>query len=196
MGTYRYGKYMRKLVDDYCVLDLETTGLEPEWCEIIEIAILRVRGGRVVDHYQTLVKPEQKISRFITDLTGITNEMVADAPKVAEVIGPARQFIGDDLIVGHNVSFDLRFFCMALGRDLDNEYADTMQLSRRAYPELRHHRLQDLKDYLGIVSVAHRAESDCGSTAQLYERIKKKQTEQAAGHPGLSCKGNGKNTPL
>ena len=52
MGTYRYGKYVRKLVDDYCVLDLETTGLEPEWCEIIEIAILRVRGGRVLQHLQ------------------------------------------------------------------------------------------------------------------------------------------------
>ncbi len=105
----RRGTYCRTMSENYCVLDLETTGLSPYENEIIEIAMLRVRSGSVQQIFQTLVHPEHRISRFITNLTGISNEMVETSPAIEDVIGDAFQFLGEDLIVGHNVSFDLRF---------------------------------------------------------------------------------------
>ena len=176
-NTGKRGIYCRTLAQDYCVLDLETTGLSPTNNEIIEIAMLRVRGGKVQDVFQTLCRPKHKISSFITGLTGISNEMVADAPAVEEVIRDAFHFLGDDLIVGHNVSFDLRFLSAALGEDFDNHYADTMQLSRRLFPG-GSHSLEDLKKRFGITCVSHRAQSDCEATQILYEIIRKKVQEE------------------
>lgn len=172
--SFKHGTYTRELADNYCVLDLETTGLEPEWNEIIEIAVLRVRNGNTTDVYHTLVKPDEEIDSFITDLTGITNEMVADAPKINDVINGVFDFIGNDLIVGHNVSFDLRFLANALGHDFNNRYADTMQISRKVYPDLPHHRLTDLKSLLNIEAQSHRAQGDCEATLALYEAMKEK----------------------
>lgn len=114
----RRGTYCRTISENYCVLDLETTGLSPYENEIIEIAMLRVRGGSVQQIFQTLVHPEHRISRFITNLTGISNEMVETSPAIEDVIGDAFQFLGEDLIVGHNVSFDLRFLSAAWGKGL------------------------------------------------------------------------------
>lgn len=94
---------------DYVALDLETTGLAPYWDEIIEVGALRVRGGEVSEHFTSLVKPRNEIDEFIIDLTGITNEMVADAPPIGEVLPQLRAFIGQDVVVGHNVNFDVNF---------------------------------------------------------------------------------------
>ena len=103
------GKYVRKIVDDYCIIDLETTGLSIEFCDIIEIGILKVRKGSIVDKFQTLVKPHDPIDEFIEELTGITNDMLNDAPSFDSIKKIVTSFIGDDLIVGHNVSFDIGF---------------------------------------------------------------------------------------
>ncbi|HNY94211.1 MAG TPA: 3'-5' exonuclease, partial [Flexilinea sp.] len=90
-------------------LDIETTGLDPNLDAVTEIAALRFKGARVEDTFQTLVNPNRPIPSNITQLTHITNEMVRNAPQIGEVIGKVAQFVGNDIIVGHNISFDLNF---------------------------------------------------------------------------------------
>ena len=165
-------KYVRKLVDNYCVLDLETSGLSFDFCEIIEIGILKIRNNKVVDKYSQLVKPIEPIDEFITELTGITQEMLDDKPTLKEIKKQIISFIGDDLIVGHNTYFDKNFLEIGLNEELQNEYTDTLQFSRKIYPELSHHRLKDLVEYLNLSSNDHRALSDCITTKELYDYIK------------------------
>lgn len=171
-------QYVKKIVDDYCVIDTETTGLSPYWDEIIEIGMLRVRNGEIVDRYSQLIKPQYEIDEFITELTGITNEMVAGMPSIDKVKDEVLSFIGGDIIVGHNTSFDLRFLNAGFDTDIENEYVDTLQFARKVYPELGHHRLEDLATYLNLSNNEHRALADCVTTQELYEAIKAKMVEK------------------
>lgn len=164
-------KYTRELFDDYVVLDLETTGMIPTFDEIIEIAALRIRNGSIVDSLQTLVKPRYEIDDFITELTGITNDMVADAPEIEDVAPILFEFIGDDPIVGHNVSFDLSFLNQI--SCLENVHGDTLPLSRKLFPELKKYKLETLTDFFGLSKNEHRALADCNATFELYERLKR-----------------------
>lgn len=141
--------YTKKIIDDYCVLDTETTGLSAYYDEVIEIGILRVRGNHIVEQYSQLIKPEYEIDSFITALTGITNEMVAGMPSISDVKEDVLAFLGDDVILGHNTSFDIRFLSAGFEQPIENPYMDTMQFARKVFPELKHHRLSDLTDYLG-----------------------------------------------
>lgn len=160
------------MLDDYCVIDTETTGLSPYSNEIIEIGILKVRQGQITDRYAQLVMPRQSINSFITQLTGITNEMVAGMPRIGDVKQEVLDFLGNDLIVGHNTSFDIRFLNAGFQNAIRNEYTDTVHYARKLYPELRHHRLTDLAQYLHLSNNEHRALADCITTHQLYEVMK------------------------
>ena len=101
--------YTKQIIDNYCVLDTETTGLSAYYDEVIEIGILRVRDNVIVEQYSQLIQPEYEINSFITALTGITNEMVAGMPSIKEVKNDVLSFLGDDISLGHNTSFDIRF---------------------------------------------------------------------------------------
>lgn len=90
--------YIKALIDDYCVLDTETTGLSAYYDEIIEIGILRVRNNTIVDKYSQLIKPEYEIDSFITALTGITNEMVADMPSILDVKNEVLTFLANCIV--------------------------------------------------------------------------------------------------
>ena len=163
-------------IADYVVLDLEMTGLDPRHDEIIEAAALRVRNHAVTDQFTSLVKPQFPIDAFITELTGITNDMLKDAPDVAQVLPTLRSFIGDDIILGHNVNFDVNFIydqSERLGLSaFGNDYLDTMRLSRRLYPQERHHRLQDLVERMKVgKDVAHRAMADVEQTKAYYDAM-------------------------
>ena len=147
--------YIKKIIDDYCVLDTETTGLSAYYDEIIEIGILRVRNNEIVDQYSQLIQPESPIDSFITSLTGITNEMVEGMPTINDVKNETLTFIGEDIIVGHNTSFDMRFLSEGFKQPINNYYMDTMQFARKVYPELKHHRLSDLTEYLGLHNNEH-----------------------------------------
>lgn len=164
--------YVKKIVSDYCVLDTETTGLSAYYDEVIEIGILRVRNGEITDRYEQLVKPENEIDGFITSLTGITNEMVADKPSIENVKSDVLAFLGSDVIIGHNTSFDIRFLAAGFQEDISNEYMDTMQFAWKLYPDLPHHRLSDLSEYLQLTNNEHRALADCITTKELYEAMK------------------------
>ena len=170
------GKAVNALPEDYVALDLETTGLDPEWDSIIEIGMVRVRRGEVVAEYSTLVNPGMPIDDFIAELTGITNDMLAAAPALPEVLPAARDFLGDDIILGHNINFDINFIydnCEYQGlKPVSNGYIDTMRISRRVLPDLKHHRLGDSVNALGVDHAqAHRAIGDCHATIGCYKAL-------------------------
>lgn len=162
---------------DFVVIDTETTGLSPVYDEIIEFAGLRVRNNQVVDQFATFIKPKYPISDFITDLTGITNEMLEHAPTIENTISAIKGFVAADILVGHNVNFDVNFLYDATSRILDepltNDFVDTMRLSRKALPELHHHRLCDITSALGVSNPeAHRALGDCTATFDCFLALK------------------------
>ena len=167
-------KYVRKIIDNYCVLDLETTGLSPNYDSIIEIGIIKVKENKIVDKYNSLINPGFLINEYITSITGITNEMLKGKPKIIDLKKEVLNFIGNDVLVGHNISFDVSFLQKGFNEELKNEYIDTLQFCRKLFKELSHHRLTDMSNYLEISRNEHRSMSDCLCTKELYDFIKEK----------------------
>jgi len=178
LEQYCRGKYVRKVVSDYCVVDTETTGLSPYFDDVIEIGILRIRNNIVVDQYSQLINPGYAIPKYISDLTGITNEMLEGQPSVHSVKDAVLSFVGNDLIVGHNTHFDMQFLANQFQIDLENEYIDTVQFAKKLYPDLPNHKLTTLTEYLGITSNSHRALRDCLSTKALLDCIVRKMQDK------------------
>lgn len=170
------GKSLLNIEKDYTIIDIETTGLDPEYDSIIEIGALKVRNNTIVDTFNTLIHTDDYIPEFITELTGITNKMLKGAPKIDIVLTTFLDFIGSDILVGHNVNFDINFLydaCLKeLNKYLTNNFIDTMRLSRRLNKELKHHRLYDLKCFYNIdVDKEHRALEDCTITYNIFLKI-------------------------
>ena len=171
------GKKLDNKVSDYVVVDIETTGFSPISNKIIEIAALKVNEGKIVDRFQKLVNPEERINYYITNLTGITNEMVRDADTINEVINEFKDFLGDNIIVGHNVNFDINFLYdnmyNANGKYLTNNFVDTMYVSKKVIPGLGSYKLESITNYLNVsYEGAHRALNDCIFTYECYEKMK------------------------
>ena len=165
----------------FAVLDFETTGLSPAAGDrATEIAIVVMEGEREVDRFQSLMNAGVRLSSFIEDYTGITNEMVAAAPPAAEVMAQARRFVGDTPLVAHNASFDSRFWAAELARLGPDEseapaFACTLLLSRRLYPEAGSYRLGALAQWHALPSAgrAHRALADAQVAAHLLSCIRR-----------------------
>lgn len=159
------------------VLDFETTGLSPNWGDrATEIAITLVRDGQVLDRFQSLMNAGRRIPAEVTQLTGITNVMIASAPPVAKVMRDAAKFVGKTPVVAHNASFDKRFWeaeLASLSITSTSVFACTMLLSRRLYPQLPNHRLSTLVQMLGLPNSgrAHRAMVDAEMASHLWCRI-------------------------
>ncbi|MBO5600839.1 MAG: 3'-5' exonuclease [Candidatus Methanomethylophilus sp.] len=174
------GKSLIASPEDYVCIDLETTGLRPSSDWIIEVAAYRMRSGKAEDRFVSFVRPGEigKVSSFITQLTGITREMVADAPLPEEVLPELFDFVGDDMVVGHNTCFDMNFLydgAVRAGLDpIGNDFTDTMRISRRTYKDLPNHRLGTLAQHLDVVpTAAHRAAADVETTIRCYEQMVK-----------------------
>jgi DNA polymerase-3 subunit epsilon len=161
----------------FCVLDLETTGGSPLDCAITEIGAVKYRGGELLGTFQTLVDPGLAIPPSITILTGITQSMVIDAPKIEEALPAFLEFIGDSVIVGHNVRFDLSFLNAATVRldygRIANDSVDTAGLSRRLIrDEVRNLRLQSLAAHFRSPTTPnHRALEDARATAHVFHAL-------------------------
>jgi DNA polymerase-3 subunit epsilon len=161
----------------FCVLDLETTGGSPKDCEITEIGAVKYRGGELLGTFQTLVDPGLPIPPSITILTGITQAMVIDAPDIATALPSFLEFIGDSVVVGHNVRFDLSFLnaaAMRLGYGkLPNKSSDTAALARRLVrSEVRNLRLQSLAAHFRSPTTPnHRALEDARATAHVFHAL-------------------------
>lgn len=160
---------------DYIVFDLEMTGLQVKVDKIIEIGAVKVLNHQLVDTYQCLVNPRQPIPQKVAEITGITNEMVADAMDMDQAVAGLLDFIGDLPIVGHNVSFDYSFikqWAVNQKRDLELPAVDTLKLARRVLPGEQSKKLESLCTYYGIERQnAHRALDDAMETWQIYERL-------------------------
>ena len=171
------GKQIFEYLADYVVFDLETTGTSCETDKVVEISAIKVINGRVTEEFSMLVNPGCPIPYYASQVNGITDDMVADAPTFESVLPQFLEFVGDLPLVGHNIhSFDLRFIyrdCMEyFGQIPGNDYVDTLKIARICLPELRQHRLTDLADHYGIPSDgAHRALADCRMNQAVYERL-------------------------
>lgn len=159
------------------VIDFETTGMTPaQGARATEVAIVLLEQGRVVDRFQSLMQTGAWVSPFITQLTGITNEMLRTAPPAAEVMREAARFVGDVPMVAHNASFDSKFWQAELalaGQAAPHAFACTVLLSRRIYPQAPSHSLGNLARYLQLPSTgrAHRALADAEMAAALLARM-------------------------
>ncbi len=163
----------------FAILDIETTGGSPKTEKITEIAIFFHDGEKVVDEWTTLVNPEKSIPYFITGLTGITNEMVADAPRFYEIARELVERTENHTIVAHNASFDYSFIkseFRQLGFNYDRRTLCTVRLSRKVFPGYRSYSLGKLCNELGIeIRDRHRAAGDALATVKLFELIRARQ---------------------
>ena len=170
------GRSLVDLLEDYIVLDLETTGLDPSCDEIIEIAAVKVCAGSITENFSTLVKARNPLDDFIIELTGITDGMLADAPTLESVLPAFFDFVGSSVIVGHNVNFDVNFLYDNLqkrGSIFSNDYIDTMRLSRLLFKDFVNHKLTTLVNNFGVTATpTHRALADCFATQGCYDYIK------------------------
>lgn len=175
--------------DSYVAIDLETTGLHPRYDAIIEVAGIKIENGQETGRFQSLVKPHIWIDNFIVQLTGITNEMVHSAPKPEEILPAFFDFIGDLPVMGHNVNFDVNFLyeyaSWLRSEPFTNDYVDTIQLSRRLYPDLPNRKLATLVSYLGVdAQGAHRALEDCLAAQACFLKMKE-DADRRGGIPKL-----------
>jgi DNA polymerase III epsilon subunit family exonuclease len=159
---------------DYVVFDVETTGPKTPPCRIIELGAYRVSRGRIVGEFQTLLNPEMKIPPFIVGLTGISDEMVARAPRFSEVAPEWLRFADSAVLVAHNAQFDVRFINHELslvfpGRRMVNPHLCTVSLARRVLPDLNSHRLHTLAEHFAVtIDKRHRAGDDARATAEVF----------------------------
>lgn len=178
-NTRNKGHSILNISTSYVVLDIETTGLNPSFDEIIEIACIRFTDNIEVDTFHSYVKPTpyegenglHYVDDFITGLTGITDNMLKDAPDFSNIANTLYTFIGDSVIVGHNVNFDINFlydnFLTSIHKEFSNDFIDTMRIARIILPKERHHRLKDLCILFNITDTQHRAMNDCRITQSV-----------------------------
>ncbi|CAN2327038.1 PolC-type DNA polymerase III [Fusobacterium sp. oral taxon C10] len=177
-----------KKIDDegFVVFDIETTGLNSHTNEIIEIGAVKIKAGRIVDRYSQLINPGRPIPYHITEITSITDEQVANEPKIDEVIGKFVDFVGDAVLVAHNAPFDMGFIKRDIKKYLSIDYQcsviDTLQMARDLFPDLKKYGLGDLNKTLGLaLEKHHRAVDDSQATANMFiiflEKYKEKGLE-------------------
>lgn len=178
------GKRLNRYLEDYVVFDLETTGISQERDAIIEISAVKVEKHEIVGEFSTLVNPGRHIPAGATAVNGITDEMVKDAPGIEAAVQNFLDFIGDFVLVGHNIhTFDTNFVYDAalqfLGREVRNDYIDTLYMARSCLPELEHHKLTDVAAHFGLQTQgAHRALFDCMMNQGCYEALGKLMEEK------------------
>lgn len=178
------GKLLNEYIEDYVVFDLETTGVSPYNDEVIEISAVKARKGKVVEEFSELVNPKRTIPFAASRVNNITDDMVSDAPFFDEVLRHFLEFVGEDVLVGHNIqSFDMKFIYRDCERYfhqlITNDYVDTLILAKRCFPEWRHRRLGDLADYYGISTQgAHRALADCRMNQRVFELLGKEMNTE------------------
>ena len=168
-------------LSEFVALDVETTGLDPTTCEIIEIGAVRFRDGKPTDEFRTFVHTAKPLDSFITELTGIRDVDLADAPPIAETLCELEQFLGASPLAGQNIEFDIGFLRVAAsnslrqpnGLDLEKRHAlDTAMLARVFWPELPSFSLSSLCRFFDIAqSRAHRAADDARATGSLLVEI-------------------------
>lgn len=181
MDSMREGKghSIEKYTGDYCVVDLETTGIFISETDIIEISALKVRNGNVVEEFSTLINPGCHIPAEATSVNHISDEMVANAPAFCDIVEPFLNFVGKDVIVGYNnAGFDMNIIydnvLASRGTPFSNNYIDVMHAARRSISDMKDYKLETLSAYYGFDTEGeHRALKDCYLTKDCYEELYK-----------------------
>ena len=172
------GKNLMRFVDDYVLVDIETTGLSPIKDEIIEIGAIKVKNNKIVDTYNELININRKLPSFITNLTGITDEMIQTGRMPTLVLKEFIEFTQNNIIIGHNVNFDLGFLinkCKKyLNYNLSNDYIDTMYMARKLVPNSMNYKLGTLARLFNVsYEGAHRGLIDVQITYEVYNNLRK-----------------------
>jgi DNA polymerase III subunit alpha, Gram-positive type len=160
----------------YVIVDIETTGLSKHYHKITEIAAVQINNGEIIKEFQTLINPKVEIPRFITKLTGIDNEMVKDAPTIREIIPAFRKFLGNNIFVAHNATFDHGFIdynsVYYYNQRIKNKVLCTKKLANRLVYDLPSKKLGALCEHFGIVNKqAHRAMADVYATVAVLNNF-------------------------
>lgn len=179
-----YNSEHRKLEDsEFIVFDVETTGLSAIYDTIIELAAVKIRGGEIVDRFESFANPHHPLSTTTIELTGITDEMVENAPNIDEVLKNFKEWSNDSIYVAHNATFDMGFLNTGfqkygLGKS-KNPVIDTLELARFLYPQLKNHRLNTLAKKFDIeLTQHHRAIYDAEATGYLFLKMLKDANEK------------------
>ena len=161
--------------ETFCVIDFETNGGYGNDCEVIEFAAVKVQNGELQTNVASLCAPSAPLSRFITDLTGITTAMTAGYPRFEEFLEPFLSYIGDSIVVAHNAPFDVGIllgYCARAGIAYRPRVLCTLANSRRLFPDFPNHRLSTLGEIMGLFDGrAHRALADSLATARLLMKM-------------------------
>ncbi|MDF2904550.1 MAG: polC, partial [Bacillus sp. (in: firmicutes)] len=179
-----YNDAHRLLADDtFVVFDVETTGLSSVYDTIIELAAVKIRGGEVIDRFESFINPHHKLSATTINLTGITDDLVESAPEEAEVIKRFYDWAEDGILVAHNATFDMGFLNVGyknigLGK-ATNPVIDTLELARFLFPGMKNHRLNTLAKKLEVeLTQHHRAIYDAEATGYILLKMLKDATEK------------------
>ncbi|CDQ40081.1 PolC-type DNA polymerase III [Virgibacillus salexigens] len=160
----------------YIVFDVETTGLSAVYDTIIELAAVKVHQGEIIDRFESFANPHHPLSQTTIDLTGITDDMVENAPEVDDVVKDFHEWMGDGILVAHNASFDMGFLNQGFKKinyeKASNAVIDTLELARFLFPQLKNHRLNTLCKHLDIeLTQHHRAIYDAEATGYLLWKL-------------------------
>lgn len=161
-------------INSYVCLDLETTGLDPKKNKIIEIGAIKVVNGEIAKQMETFVNPGVKLEERITQLTGIREEQLQNAPQIQEVLPELLSFVGEDILLGHSILFDYSFVKKAAVNQklsFEKKGIDTLKIARKFLPQLESRNLGFLCHYFQIEHCAHRALADARATAMLYDKL-------------------------
>lgn len=187
------GKSLLIKADNYTVIDIETTGMSIYNSEIIELSAVRVRDNIITDEYTTLVLPSKPIPPDIIKLTGITNEMVLNKPAISDILQEYIDFLGDDILLGHNINqFDINIlydtYERLYNKELQNDLIDTLRFVRYCDIDTDNYKLNTLAGYFDIVNEQeHRSLYDCRTNHFVYQKLK----DSFSNNKSIS-KGNGK----
>lgn len=171
--TSVYNSRGQDIDTEYCVFDIETTGLSFRTEKITEIGAIKIKNGEVIDTFECFVNPEKPIPYEVIKVTHITDDMVRDAETIETVLPKFLEFVGDDVLVAHNANFDIGFIrhlAEEQGIKFDNTYIDTLTIARDMFPDYKKFRLGVIAENLGIrVDVAHRALDDVKTLVKVFE---------------------------
>ncbi len=172
----------QSLDTEYCVLDLETTGISYKTEKITEVGIIKYKNGEIIDEFECFVNPEKPIPEKVVEITHITDDMVKDAETIDKVIPKIIDFIGDSVLVAHNADFDigyLKYNFEKYGYKLENTYIDTLRLAKAIFPDLKKYKLGIIADSLKIkVDVAHRALDDVKTLVAVFKVMIERTKEE------------------